>query len=235
MSGTISSAAALGVGARRSATKSQIVKSISCPTADTTGTETSAIVRATISSLNSHKSSRLPPPRATTTRSRGANRSLGVASSRIATAISCAAPLPWTRTGLIKICNHGARRRRTLRISRIAAPPGEVTMPMRRGNFGSDRFRSGANKPSASSLRLSASNRACNTPSPRGCRICTLSWYWPRASNTVTVPNTCTCAPSASPECVRGNGASVSRQIMHEICARWSLSVKYWCPLGCSL
>ena len=34
---TINSAAALGVGARRSATKSAMVKSISCPTALTTG------------------------------------------------------------------------------------------------------------------------------------------------------------------------------------------------------
>ena len=66
------------------------------------------IARATISSLNSHKSSMLPPPRATTIRSRDCQLSFGVASSRIATAISRAAPVPWTRTGLIKISSHGA-------------------------------------------------------------------------------------------------------------------------------
>ena len=51
------SAAALGVAARTSATKSLMVKSISCPTADTTGMADSKIARATTSSLNAHKSS----------------------------------------------------------------------------------------------------------------------------------------------------------------------------------
>ena len=148
MSGTINSAAALGVGARKSATKSQIVKSISWPTAETIGRAEWKIARATISSLNSHKSSMLPPPRVTTMRSTRANTSLGVASSRMATAISCAAPVPCTRTGLIRICNHGARRRSTFSISRMAAPLGDVTIPMRCGNFGNGRFRSGANNPS---------------------------------------------------------------------------------------
>ena len=188
MSGTISSAAALGVGARKSATKSQIVKSISCPIAETTGTLTSTITRATISSLNSHKSSMLPPPRATTIRSTGNQFSLGVASSRTATAISAAAPLPCTRTGLIRICSQGARRRKTFSRSRMAAPLGEVTIPIRRGNLGSARLRAGSKSPSASSLRLSASNFACNNPNPRGCKICTLTWYCPRASKTETLP-----------------------------------------------
>ena len=71
-SGTINSAAALGVGARRSATKSAMVKSISCPIALTPPESASAkIARATISSLNSQRSSMLPPPRATTRTSSG--------------------------------------------------------------------------------------------------------------------------------------------------------------------
>ena len=168
ISGTINSAAALGVGARKSATKSEMVKSISWPTAETIGTAEWKIARATISSLNSHKSSMLPPPRVITMRSTDANALLGKASSRIATAISCAAPVPCTRTGLIRICNHGARRLSTFSMSRIAAPLGDVTMPIRRGNFGNRRFRSGANNPSASSLRLSASNFAWSRPTPRG-------------------------------------------------------------------
>src|SRR2546423_15427599 len=61
------SAAAEGVGARRSATKSAIVKSVSCPTAEITGTEQAAMARATLSSLKVHKSSIDPPPRATMT------------------------------------------------------------------------------------------------------------------------------------------------------------------------
>ena len=60
--GTTNSAAADGVGALKSATKSEIVKSVSCPTADTIGIFESNIALATISSLNGHKSSREPPP-----------------------------------------------------------------------------------------------------------------------------------------------------------------------------
>ena len=63
---------------------------------------------------------------------------------------------------------HGARRRSTFKMSRIAAPLGDVTIPIRVGNFGSARFRAGSKSPSASSFRLSASNLACNMPRPRG-------------------------------------------------------------------
>ena len=60
--GTAISAAPVGVGARRSATKSAIVKSISCPTALIVGILQLYIARATFSSLNGHKSSIEPPP-----------------------------------------------------------------------------------------------------------------------------------------------------------------------------
>src|SRR6266487_4434500 len=59
---TTSSAAADGVGARTSATKSAIVTSVSWPTAEITGTGTLAMARATDSSLNAHRSSSEPPP-----------------------------------------------------------------------------------------------------------------------------------------------------------------------------
>ena len=52
------SAAALGVAARKSATKSLIVKSISWPTAETTGNSELKIARATTSSLNAQRSSK---------------------------------------------------------------------------------------------------------------------------------------------------------------------------------
>ena len=58
-----------GVGARMSATKSAMVKSVSCPMAEITGTEHAAIARATRSSLKVHRSSSDPPPRATITTS----------------------------------------------------------------------------------------------------------------------------------------------------------------------
>lgn len=62
MLGTASSAAPVGVGALRSATKSAIVKSTSCPTALITGILQSNIARATTSSLKGHRSSIEPPP-----------------------------------------------------------------------------------------------------------------------------------------------------------------------------
>ena len=62
MSGVIISAAAEGVGARRSETKSEIVTSVSWPIALTTGTLQANIDLATISSLKGQRSSRDPPP-----------------------------------------------------------------------------------------------------------------------------------------------------------------------------
>ena len=60
---TTSSAAALGVGARTSAAKSLSVQSISCPTAEITGTFDRTMARTTTSSLKLHRSSIEPPPR----------------------------------------------------------------------------------------------------------------------------------------------------------------------------
>ena len=62
-SGATSSAAAEGVGARRSATKSAMVKSVSWPTPLTTGKGLATMARARASSLKAHRSSMLPPPR----------------------------------------------------------------------------------------------------------------------------------------------------------------------------
>ena len=69
LTGTAISAAAVGVGALRSAAKSISVVSVSCPTADITGIELSATARTTTSSLKHQRSSRLPPPRATISKS----------------------------------------------------------------------------------------------------------------------------------------------------------------------
>ena len=78
--GTAISAAALGVGARRSETKSIRVVSVSWPTAEISGMVEAAAARTTISSLKAHRSSRLPPPRATiSTSGRGTGPSLGQA------------------------------------------------------------------------------------------------------------------------------------------------------------
>ena len=61
--GVDSSAAAVGVAARRSATKSAKVTSVSCPTLEITGKRDSKIARTTISSLKAQRSSIEPPPR----------------------------------------------------------------------------------------------------------------------------------------------------------------------------
>ena len=63
-SGTTRSAAPDGVGARSSATKSAIVKSISWPMPLMIGIGQAKIARATASSLNASRSSSEPPPRA---------------------------------------------------------------------------------------------------------------------------------------------------------------------------
>ena len=79
---TTISAAADGVGARRSATKSAIVTSVSWPTAEMTGTGDAAIARATISSLNAHRSSIDPPPRPTITTSTPAHLPIALMRAR---------------------------------------------------------------------------------------------------------------------------------------------------------
>lgn len=60
--GTAISAAPVGVAALISATKSLMVKSVSCPTAEMIGMLEAKIARATLSSLNAHSSSIDPPP-----------------------------------------------------------------------------------------------------------------------------------------------------------------------------
>jgi exodeoxyribonuclease VII large subunit len=74
---------------------SAMVKSISCPTADTTGRVDFAMARATISSLKAHKSSMEPPPLPTMRTSK--SRILFIC--WIASDISSAEPSPLTFTG----------------------------------------------------------------------------------------------------------------------------------------
>src|SRR5438552_1194141 len=60
-------------------------------------------------------------------------------------------PSPCTSAGKSRTWMPGKRRVRILTMSAMAAPRGEVTMPMRRGKRGSGRFRSAAKSPSAAS------------------------------------------------------------------------------------
>ena len=90
--GTAISAAAVGVGARASETKSIKVVSVSCPTAEISGMSLSEAARATASSLNPQRSSIDPPPRATINKSgRGIAHPPGKALKPRMAAETCAA------------------------------------------------------------------------------------------------------------------------------------------------
>ena len=153
-SGTASSAAAEGVGARRSAAKSVKEKSISWPTAEITGRVQSCTAATTISSLKAHRSSKEPPPRPTISTSQRRSRSAW----RMAAAISPAAFSPWTATGYNRMGMLGNRRAITLRMSSMAAPVPEVTTPTARGRKGMGFFKLSSNQPRP----LSSSRRAIN-------------------------------------------------------------------------
>ena len=136
------------------------------------------MARATTSSLNAHKSSIDPPPRPTMRTSMSFIRFICFTAS----AISWAAPSPCTFTGCNKTETFRFRLWMMLRMSRTAAPVGEVITPTFQGNSGIAFFFSSANRPSAVSLTFNCSNAFCNAPSPRGSICSTINWYSPRAS-----------------------------------------------------
>ena len=177
-SGTQSSAAAEGVGARRSATKSAIVTSVSWPTPLITGTRAAKIARATRSSLNAQRSSAEPPPRPTIITS---TRSSAQRASIPAT-IRSGAPSPCTSDGARTSSASGKRRPITVWISCQTAPVGEVTTPIVRGIFGSGRLRPGSNRPSRSNRARNSSNASWSGPTPAGWTRSTRNWYSPRGS-----------------------------------------------------
>ena len=164
--GTAISAAAVGVGARRSAAKSISVVSVSWPTAEISGMDDSAAARTTISSLNGNRSSNEPPPRATISTSGRAIPFRGSAlNPRIAAAISLAARSPCTLTGQSST-RRGQRSLSRCMISRITAPVGELTTPMTAGKNGIFFFRAESNRPSAASFFFLASSMAMSAPTP---------------------------------------------------------------------
>ncbi len=165
-SGVTISAAAEGVAARTSAAKSAIVKSVSCPTPETTGALEATIARATASSLKAARSSSEPPPRA----SRMTSGWLYRLTARRAATMPAGASAPWTGVGARTTSASGKRRRSTFRTSCLYTPVGEVTTPMRAGQAGSGRLRSGANRPSASSWVFRRRNSWKRAPSPGGRR-----------------------------------------------------------------
>ena len=159
---TASSAAADGVGALKSATKSAIVKSVSCPTADIIGISELNIALATISSLNGHKSSIDPPPLPIISTS--ANLFLFISS--MPSAIFSPAPLPCTGTGYKRIFTLGFLLVLTFIISLITAPVFDVKTPIVFGINGIGFLYFSSNKPSLLSLFFSSSYATYKSPRP---------------------------------------------------------------------
>ena len=162
-----------------SATWSISVQSVSWPTAEITGMCEAATARTTTSSLKPHRSSRLPPPRATiSTSGRGIGPS-GSSALKPATAAATSAPAvsPWTRTGQTTTCR-GKRSEMRWTMSRITAPVGEVTTPMTRGMKGRSCLREASNRPSAASRRRRSSKSAISAPAPAGSRLSMTIWYF---------------------------------------------------------
>ncbi len=176
--GTVISAAAVGVGARRSAAWSISVQSVSWPTAETSGIMLPAAARTTISSLKPHRSSSEPPPRATMmTSGRGIFPPSGSAlKPSMARATSAAQVSPCTRTGHT-ITRSGKRSATRCRMSRMTAPVGEVMTPITLGRCGSNCLRASSNRPSAARRLRRSSSCASKAPTPAGSMVSTTIWY----------------------------------------------------------
>ena len=157
-----------------------------------------ATARTTISSLKPHRSSRLPPPRATMRMSGRAKRPPGrnALKPAIAAATSAAQVSPCTRTGHT-MTRVGKRSLNPCSMSRMTAPVGEVMMPTRRGRYGRGFLRVSSNRPSAANLRLRSSMSAISAPTPAGSRLSMTIWYLEEPGYVVTRPCTTTSIPSS--------------------------------------
>ncbi len=166
------SAAAVGVGARRSETKSIRVVSVSCPTAEISGMALAAAARARASSLNGQRSSTDPPPRATISTSGRPSGPPGARALKpLIAAITWAAHWsPWTTTGQTTT-RQGQRSRMRCRMSRITAPVGLVITPTVAGIDGRGRFLATSNRPSPCSRAFSFSSWARRAPTPAGSMV----------------------------------------------------------------
>ena len=172
--------------------------SVSWPTAEISGIMLSAAARTTISSLNDHRSSSEPPPRATMIRSgRGSGpRSGSALKPRMAFATSAAEASPCTRTGHTNT-RRGKRSARRCRMSRITAPVGDVTTPITSGKNGSSCLRASSNRPSAASFFLRSSRSFISAPTPAGSSVSMTIWYFDEPAKVVSLPETMTSSPSS--------------------------------------
>ena len=213
-SGTTSSAAADGVGARTSATKSAIVKSISWPTPVMTGIGAAmdgarhALVVEGPQVLERAAAARQDQHVAV-----GARRRPDRAPRRLPRPRPRPAPAP----GRSAPPRPGKRRARTCRMSRIAAPVGEVMTPMRRGRPAAGacvRWRTG---PRPRACAFSSSNCAlqgADARRPRGARRRAGTRRAARTGS--TRPRASTCWPSRG---VKRHSMLRCRNIAQRTCA----------------
>ena len=160
------------VAARRSATKSTTVVSISWPTPVTTGVAQPKTARTTGSALKPSRSSGEPPPRASISRSAPrASACLSAVTSAVG------APAPCTSAGTTLTRASGQRWRATFRTSLSAAEPVPVTRAICSGNRGNSFLCRSSKSPSLRSFRFSASIAAARSPAPEGRSPRTSSWY----------------------------------------------------------
>ena len=159
--GATLSAAAVGVDVRRSATMSQMQVSGSCPMPVMTGTGQAATARTSPSSLKVMRSSNEPPPRT----SRMAS-GLAAAATASARSMVAGAPGPCTWQPTIWSSTRGFLRRSVRLTSSMTEPERLVTTATRVQKRGMCRLRSGAMRPSASSLRASSATCWRSRPSP---------------------------------------------------------------------
>src|ERR1700687_6194828 len=113
------------------------------------------------------------------------------------------------------------------RMSRSAAPCGEVMMPIFCGNGGIGFFCDASNNPSARNLAFNCSNANCRAPAPLGSMNSAEICSSPRSSYTVMRPRTVTCNPFSGR---KRSSLADDRNITTRICADSSFSVKYKWP-----
>ena len=168
--GTTISAAAVGVGARRSATKSAMVKSTSCPTADTIGSarrrdraRDAFLVEATRGPRASRRRARRSAPRGRDGRS----------GRRSPAQMSLRRPDALHAHGRTTTCSAGQRERRMTRMSWSAAPESAVAIPIARREERQRPLAASSKSPSAARRAFSCSKASCSAPRPCGSIVST--------------------------------------------------------------
>ena len=188
--GTAISAAAVGVGARRSAAKSISVMSVSWPTAEISGIMLAAAARTTISSLNDqqvferaaaarHDDQIRPRQRAALGQRVEAFDGIG----DLGGAIARPAPAPARPA-------RGAESGRPAGAGCRGSPRRSARSPRRspRARTAVSCLRASSNRPSAASFFLRSSSSFISAPMPAGSSVSMTIWYFDEPAKVVSLP-----------------------------------------------